>query len=85
MYSCKCEEKKKPLKRRDWKLETWKPYKWWGPNASNYDGRFLIDLYCNKCEALWRNSNPHNIYWNILGISPFDHKHKTIKSIKNIK
>jgi len=72
MYSCKCEESKKPLEERDWEISTWQPYKWWGTNCDSYDGRLLIDIMCNKCDAFWRNSNRNSIYWDLIDRSPYD-------------
>ena len=87
MSSCKCEEKKKPLEKRDWNIDAYFPYKVWGPTAYNYDGRLLMHLYCKKCECLWSNNKPTSGYWKYLnqfGYSP-QSPDPFVWSIKNKK
>lgn len=68
--ACKCEERKKALPARNWSAQSWLPYKCYGPNCSNYDGRLLLDLTCNNCGATWRNKNKNSPIWKLINRSP---------------
>jgi len=70
-YSCICSESKKPLKDRNWKIESYQPYKCYGPYCSSYDGRRLLRITCNSCGAHWQNKSKTSKYWNIINETPF--------------
>lgn len=63
--------KKKPLSERKWKIESRQPYKYWGPNASSYDGRRLLSLECLVCGNRWGNANKNSPLWNFIKETPY--------------
>jgi len=70
MGACSCEERKKPLPERNWEIESYQPYKYWGPNASSYDGRRLLHLKCNVCRSIWTNKDRYSKYWAFINEKP---------------
>jgi hypothetical protein len=74
MPACNCEEKKKPLTDRNWEVASWKPYKCYGPNASSYDGRMLLDITCLSCGGKTRNKNKNSPIWDAVKTTPYSGK-----------
>jgi hypothetical protein len=70
--ACKCPERNKPLALRNWTVRSWHPYKVYGPNASSYRDRLLLDVTCEECKGWVRNKNPTAPIWDLLPATAFD-------------
>lgn len=57
--SCTCNERKKPLKQRNWEISTWLI-------KGKTSERLALDIFCNECGTWWRNYNSRSVYWKFL-------------------